>query len=77
MSGNGELQISQPARLNLLVEWSPETGKVDVSFPQANDIVKLQLVSIAIQALIEVMSREAQSRIAVPAIALPPGTRLT
>jgi hypothetical protein len=77
MSGNGELQISQPAGFNLLVEWSPETGKVQVSFPQANDIIKLQLVSIALQALLDIMSREAQSRIAVPAIALPPGTRLT
>lgn len=72
----GPLNGTAP-ELILTIRWQPTTGQIRFDMPQLDAVAILGLLEFAKISLIESRIKQADSKIAIPNIALPPGAKLT
>lgn len=55
MSENGETKVA-PA-IQLAINWYPSSGRLEVMFPQTDDVVKLGMLEMAKQVLADMRAK--------------------
>lgn len=69
-NGNGAPTMAQSPTFRLVIEWSPQQGRIEVGWPQIDDVAKLGMLEMAKQVLTEARVKSAtatQSPLIIPA----------